>query len=162
MTTNARREGFLQAVADTSHAMYRVALCMLRNPDDAQDAVSEALEATWRRVDHIKAPAALPAYLMRCTVNACHQALKRRKRETTLWDLEPHLPPVFEEAPVWMYLSGLPDKYRLPLLLRYSEQFGDQEIADILGMRRGTVASRLSRGLKMLKKQMEKEEMGRG
>lgn len=159
--TEATRR-FTQAVEERKHAMYRVALMMLRNPDDAQDAVSDALEATWRRILNIRSLDALPAYLMRCTIHACHAALRRRKRETTAEDIADRLPPALPETPVWMYLGGLAHKYRLPLQLRYGEGMSDQDIADILRLPRGTVSSRLSRGLRMLKQQIDKEEQGRG
>ena len=106
-----------QAVEERKHAMYRVALMMLRSPDDAQDAVSDALETTWRRILNIRNLDALPTYLMRCTINACHAVLRKRKRETTAEDVSAWLPPALPETPVWMYLGGLPHKYRLPLQL---------------------------------------------
>lgn len=162
MLPNSQQDCFLEAVANTRHAMYRVALIMLRNPSDAQDAVSDALEATWRRIDKIRSLEALPSYLMRSTINACHKVLRQRKRETTMTDLTPYLPPTQEEVPVWMYLSHLKEKYRLPLLLRFSEGYTTQQIAGILGLPRGTVTSHISRGLKMLKQQIEMEEKGRG
>ena len=153
---------FTQAVEERKHAMYRVALMMLRSPDDAQDAVSDALETTWRRILNIRNLDALPTYLMRCTINACHAVLRKRKRETTAEDVAAWLPPALPETPVWMYLSGLSHKYRLPLQLRYGEGMSDQDIASILRLPRGTISSRLSRGLRMLKQQIDKEEQGRG
>ena len=153
---------FTQAVEERKHAMYRVALMMLRSPDDAQDAVSDALETTWRRILNIRNLDALPTYLMRCTINACHAVLRKRKRETTVEDVSAWLPPAQPETPVWMYLGGLPQKYRLPLQLRYGEGMSDQDIASILRLPRGTISSRLSRGLRMLKQQIDKEEQGRG
>ena len=162
MPPETRKDWFLEAVADTKHAMYRAALIMLRNPMDAQDAVSDALEATWRQMDRIRDLNALPSYLMRSCINASHKVIRRRRRETTLDDLTPYLPPAQPEIPVWIYLSHLPDKYRLPLLLRFGEGYSDQQIASIMGLPRGTVSSRLSRGLKVLKQQIEMEEKGRG
>ncbi len=162
MPSATQQDCFLEAVANTKHAMYRVALIMLRKPMDAQDAVSDALEATWRRIEKIRDLKALPSYLMRSTINASHKVLRQRKRETTHHDLSLVLPPTQEEVPVWMYLGHLKEIYRLPLLLRFSEGYSAQQIAGILGLPRGTVTSRITRGLKMLKQQIEMEEKGRG
>lgn len=57
-----------------------------------------------------------------------------------------------------MYLSALDDKYRIPLMLRYSENQPNTEIAKILHLPTGTVSSRIARGLNILRNQMEKEE----
>ena len=162
MPSEERKAWFAQTVEDKKHTLYRVALLMLKSSADAQDAVSEAVEATFRRLDRLRNDQALPSYLMRSCINASHKVIRRRRRETTLDDLTPYLPPAQSEIPVWIYLSHLPDKYRLPLLLRFGEGYSDQQIASILGLPRGTVSSRLSRGLKVLKQQIEKEEKGRG
>jgi RNA polymerase sigma-70 factor (ECF subfamily) len=160
--SDTRRDSFLKAVEARKHSMYRVALMMLRHPADAEDAVSDAVEITWRRLHSIRDLEALPAYLMRSTINACHAVLRKRRRETAMDALEQYLPPVQEETPVWMYLGNLKERYRLPLLLRFSENMSDRQIAQILKVPRGTVSSILSRGLKMLREQIEKEEKGCG
>ena len=162
MPSEKRKVWFAQTVEEKKHSLYRVALTMLRSTEDAEDAVSDAVEATWRQLDNIRIDQALPAYLMRSTINACHANLRKRKRETAADDLEPFLPPMQTETPVWMYLSGLKDKYRLPLMLRFSENMRDEEIAAVLRIPRGTVSSHISRGLNILRKQIEKEEKGRG
>ena len=157
-----RKVWFIKTVEDKKHSLFRVAQLMLRRTADAEDAVSDAVEATWRHLDSVRSDDALPAYLMRSTINACHANLRKRKRETATDDPEPFLPPVHPETPVWMYLSGLKEKYRLPLMLRFSENMADEEIAAVLHLPRGTVSSHISRGLKILREQIEKEEMGRG
>ena len=65
-----------------------------------------------------------------------------------------------EENPdsVWSYVHHLPEKYRLPLLLRYGEDWPLQDIARMLKLPKGTVSARLSRGLKMLRQELQEEE----
>ena len=162
MPSDTQKTQFIEAVTGTKHAMYRVALMMLRRPADAEDAVSEAVEAAWRNLEKVRDLDALPAYLLKSTINAAHKALRGWKRESTTEHLETLLPSAHPETPVWMYLGGMKEKYSLPLLLRYSEGLSDQEIAGILRLPRGTIASRLSRGLKMLKQELDREEKGRG
>ena len=52
-------------------------------------------------------------------------------------------------------LSALPSKFRLPLLLRYFDDLSYEEMAVALGCSMGTVASRLSRGHRMLASKLE-------
>lgn len=162
MSPNQRTDLFIQTVEQCKHTLYRVALSMLRTDADAQDAVSDALEATWKNLNNIRSMDALPSYLVRSTINACHAILRRRKRETATEDVSIHLQPEVEQSPVWMYLGGLKERYRLPLLLRYSEHMPDKDIAAALRLPLGTVSSRINRGLKILQEQMMKEEEGRG
>ena len=162
MPSEDRKAWFVQTVEGKKHSLHRVALIMLRRTADAEDAVSDAVEATWRQLDNMRSDDALPANLMRSTIIACHAILRKRNRETATDDLETFLPPAQAETPVWMYLSGLKEKYRLPLALRFSENMRGEEIAAVLRIPRGTVSSHISRGLKILRKQIEKEEKGRG
>ena len=151
-----RTSVFVDAVQATRERMYRVARMMLRTDADAEDAVSTATMIAWKQLPRLRNLDALPAYLTRCTVNAARAALRRRKRET-LMDAA-HLPERStqsgKDTPVWMYLQRLPEKYRLPLALRYGEDLS----LKILRIPCGTVSSRASRGLAMLRKELEKEE----
>jgi RNA polymerase sigma-70 factor (ECF subfamily) len=47
-------------------------------------------------------------------------------------------------------VSALPPKFRLPILLRYFEDYSYEEMSITLNCSMGTVASRLSRGQKLL------------
>ena len=48
-------------------------------------------------------------------------------------------------------LLALPDAYRTPLVLRFYEELGYEEIAEILKVEEGSARSRVSRGLSLLK-----------
>ena len=154
-----RTSVFVDAVQTTRERMYRVARMMLHTDADAEDAVSTATMIAWKQLLRLRSLDALPAYLTRCTVNAARTALRRRKRET-LMDAA-HLPErpaqSGKDTPVWMYLQRLPEKYRMPLALRYGEDLSLKDTAEILRIPCGTVCSRASRGLAMLRKELEKE-----
>lgn len=149
---------FTAVVIQRQQGLYRLALMMLRNVQDAEDAVAQAMENCWRKMGRIRQEDALSAYLTRCVVNTCRDMLRKRKRETVTDNLEIFVQPQKAETPVWMYLSALDDKYRIPLMLRYSENLPNTEIAKVLYLSTGTVSSRIARGLNILRNQMEKEE----
>ena len=155
-----RTSVFVDAVQAMRERMYRVARMMLHTDADAEDAVSTATMIAWKQLPRLRSLDALPAYLTRCTVNAARAMLRRRKRET-LMDAA-HLPErpaqSGKDTLVWMYLQRLPEKYRMPLALRYGEDLSLKDTAEILRIPCGTVSSRASRGLAMLRKELEKEE----
>ncbi len=72
---SSREQAFVAAVQATSHQMYRVAMGLLHAPQDAEDAVSCAVEATWKQLWRIRKEEALPAYLIRSTANAAKMEL---------------------------------------------------------------------------------------
>ncbi len=51
-------------------------------------------------------------------------------------------------------ISQLKPKFRMPVLLKYVEGLSYEEIADVLGCSKGTVASRLNRGHKELARRL--------
>lgn len=141
-----RTSVFVDAVQATRERMYRVARMMLHTDADAEDAVSTATMIAWKQLPRLRSLDALPAYLTRCTVNAARAAhLPERPAQSG------------KDTPVWMYLQRLPEKYRMPLALRYGEDLSLKDTAEILRIPCGTVSSRASRGLAMLRKELEKE-----
>ena len=149
---------FIETVQARRQAMFRVAFSLLRSGADAEDAVSAAVESTWRHLPRIRTKEALPAYLMRSVINAAHDELRRRKRTVPIEPLENVLEAPEPGRGIADYVAGMDEKYRLPLLLKYDEEMQEKEIAVILRIPRGTVSSRIARGLEMIRKDMKKED----
>ena len=157
---NDRDARFAETAEAMSLSMYRLARGMVRTDADAEDAVSTAIVTAYAHLDRLRNPNALPGYLMRCAVHACHAILRRRKREISTDDLE-FLSTTYQmETPIWMYVANLPEKYKLPILLRYGEGLTLEDTARILRIPKGTVSSRCSRGLNILKKELTEEGPG--
>ena len=126
--TPAQRTRFAQTVVDCRPGMYRIALGMLRSPADAEDAVSAAIVTAYARLHALRNESALPAYLMKCTVNACRAALRKRKRELPTQNMAIYESSAPEGDNVWEYLHALPEKYRLTddgLWFEYLDENGD-------------------------------------
>lgn len=151
---------FVEAVRSSRMTMYRAALAILRSPFDAEDAVSSAVEATWKQLYRIRDLNALPAYLIRSAVNAAKSETRRKKKTVPTCDFESFEIPFVDETPLSHYVNGLKDKYRVILLLKYGENLTEDEIAFILHLPRGTVSSRVHRALETLRKEMQEEETG--
>ena len=90
--------------------------------------------------------------------NAAHDQLRRRRHTTPLEPLENVLEAPQADRGIADYLTALEEKYRLPLLLKFDEEMQEKEIAAVLHLPRGTVSSRIARGLEMLRKEMNREE----
>lgn len=149
---------FIDAVREKRQAMWRVAYGILRSGADAEDAVSAAVESTWRHLPRVRTKEALPAYLMRSVINAAHDELRRRKRTVPVEPLENVLAAPEADRGIADYVAEMDEKYRLPLLLKFDEEMQEKVIAAVLRLPRGTVSSRISRGLEMIRKDVKKEE----
>lgn len=150
---------FLAAVRENRDKMFRIAMSLLHAPADAEDAVSSAVESTWKHLHAIRNPEAVSAYLVRSVINTAKSELRRRKPRVPLENVEHLLASDTGSDPLFEYICGLEEKYRLPLVLRMQEKMTDREIAAALHIPRGTVSTRINRALKILKEQMTKEDM---
>ena len=149
---------FLETVRENRDRMFRIAMSLLHAGADAEDAVSAAVEATWKHFHSIRNPEALSAYMTRSVVNAARDELRRRKRTVPLETVEQTLTAEDRTDPLFEYICELEEKYRLPLILRIQERMTEKEIAAALRIPRGTVSTRINRALTILKEQMSKEE----
>ena len=139
--------------------MWRVAYNILHSDADAEDAVSCAVESVWKHLPRIRTKEALPAYLMRSVINAAHDELRKRRHTTHIEPLENVLEAPKADRGISDYLTALDEKYRLPLLMKFDEEMQEKEIAAALHLPRGTVSSRIARGLNMIRKEMKEEEV---
>jgi RNA polymerase sigma-70 factor, ECF subfamily len=134
--------------------LWGVAVRTLNHPEDAADAVQEALIAAYRRADTYRGDASVRTWLHRIVVNACIDRIRHdRSRPTVPWperDLPARRPdPVAELATrmaVGEALAALPVEQRLAIVLVDVEGWSVAEAAEILDIPGGTVKSRCARG----------------
>ncbi len=143
--------------------MLRLALSILRHPQNAEDAVSTAVITAYRKLHTLRDDAALKPWLMRITARCCYDQLRRGKRETTLAEPLDNASEPFEEpldGTLLDLLERLPQGQRQVLVLYYYENFSTAEIAHILGLPRTAVSMRMSRARTRLKELLKEEEDG--
>lgn len=152
-------ETFLCDAMDAhGNAVYRLALCRLQNVADAEDIFQDVFLGLLKENDveqwsseHLK------AWLLRVTINCCHNLARNRIRRQTL-SLEevPELTSDVTESDneLWEALGRLPAKYRIVVLLYYVEGYKTEEIAKLMECPAATVRSRLHRGRQKLKEMM--------
>ena len=147
----------IEALYDRYAAMlYRLALSMLRRPEDAEDAVQSVFEKYMLRPRLFLSPEHEKAWMLRVTINQCKDALRRRNLRRSI--------PLEETAEIGVWdshsevldaLQQLPEEYRMPLLLYYYEDCQVSEIAKALGIGPSAVKMRLKRGREKLKEMLE-------
>ena len=157
-----KEQAFINAVRGRREQMYRIALGFLRNSQDAEDAVSDAVEATWKSLKRIRNADALPAYLIRCTINAARYQLRKRHKTQSAEQFSEFFAAGESGDPIINYLSGMKERDQLLLILKYQENLREKEIASILHIPRGTVSSRTITLLKRIKAELLEEESDNG
>jgi RNA polymerase sigma-70 factor (sigma-E family) len=124
--------------------------------DAAQTALAKA-HRSWRRISKADAP---EAYVRRMTVNEVlnHHRRASSRRESARAELPDGVLEADDPASrdeVWQAVLTLPPRQRAVLVLRYYEDLTEQEIADTLGCRPGTVKSQASDALSSLRTRLD-------
>lgn len=158
-TQDDTRTRFAAAVTTHRRAMYRAARALLSSDADAEDAVSEATLRAWQAFGRLRDEKALKGWLIKITVNCAHEHHRKTARLTYTDDLEPLAGGAEDKHgfPLWDAVCALPEDYRVATVLFYYEDMTTAEIAKVLGVREGTVRSRLSRARSRLRTLLEEE-----
>lgn len=130
--------------------LWGVALRTLGHPDDAADAVQEALVAALRRADSYRGEASVSTWLCRIVVNGCIDRLRRARPTVPLPDhAQPRPDPagaVTTRLAVDAALLTLPPEQRVAIVLVDVQGWPVAEVAQLLEVPVGTVKSRCARG----------------
>jgi RNA polymerase sigma factor (sigma-70 family) len=124
--------------------LYRFLVVRLRNESDARDALQETLTSAWRGLSGLRQREKFWPWLLAI---AARQAATTARRRPPREDYDVELLTTDDEHTVEIRdaLQRLPAKSREILVLRYALQLSEAEVAELLGIRVGTVKSRSAR-----------------
>lgn len=162
-----------------------VASRILRNEEDAREAVQDAFLSAFKSLDGFDGAARLSTWLHRITLNAALMKLRRRQRHPEQ-PIEPLLPGFLEDghqadpAAPWQEsavqllvrqetrelvhrcIDRLPEAYRTILVLRDIEELDTEEAARLLVVSTGVVKTRLHRARQALRSLLDPYFRGEG
>jgi RNA polymerase sigma-70 factor (ECF subfamily) len=137
---------------------YRIAYAILGDAHSAEDVTQEAMLSLLASIDRFDPRRAFEPWLHRIVTNRALDWLRRRDRRA---EVSPALTPSIGEPATDPALSAalatLSPEHRAVVVLRHIGGYGTNEISRMLGLRRGTVGSRLRRGLDQLRAQLEED-----
>jgi len=145
------------------HAQDGIRLAYLLTGDWAlaEDLVQDAFARLVGRLQHLRDPGALGAYLRRAIVNLATSHFRHRRVERAYLEREAAAPSRednpnedLDEA-MHAVLLRLPQRQRAAIVLRFYEDLSDVQTAEILRCPPGTVRSLVSRGMKTLRSELE-------
>ncbi|HKF84150.1 MAG TPA: RNA polymerase sigma factor [Candidatus Limnocylindrales bacterium] len=158
---------------------YAIALRILGDPHDAEEIAQDALVRAYgalggyepQRIRELR----LRAWLATIVVNLCRNRVRRRPLPTTPLGplVEAGREPAASDATdpshaaaatadrehLAALLAALPERYRIPVVLRHVDDLSYAELAEVLGRPEGTVKAQVSRGLAMLRAAIPANEL---
>ena len=155
-------------VSQHQEPVYRLAYLLLGDPDDAQDVAQDAFIRATHALDRFDAQRPLRPWLLRIASNLAHNrrrsigrylaALRRFSQENPgAFYVDDDSFRTEESAALWQALQRVKLHFREVIYLRYFLEMSEAETAEVLGVARGTVKSRLHRALNQLREIIEQE-----
>jgi len=140
--------------------VFSLCLRIMRNREHALDAVQETFITVFRKAHMYNGESAFSTWLYRVATNTCYDQLRKHKRRRTEAIPEGRDPAdqhaqdefaAIELRPeLTSALSGLPEEFRIAVVLSDVEGFPLADVAELLDIPVGTVKSRVFRGRKLL------------
>lgn len=156
-----RRMEFCEQIKTYKYQLYIVANTILKNEEDAQDAVCNAILKGYEHLEQLKSPHKFKSWMITITKNEALQMKRKRIQLPGDEKVEAMLEPVQENYnELWDVVQSLKEEYRLVIVLFYYNDLPIKDISKILEIPLGTVKSRLNRGREILKRELEGKEEG--
>jgi RNA polymerase sigma-70 factor (ECF subfamily) len=170
-------EAFEELVATYARRLYSVSMRILRNPQDAEDAVQETFLKAFQTIEDFREESSLYTWLYRIV---CNQSLMklRQQRQHPVIPIEPYLPSFergqhsdqiqdWNRAPDFAVRSQelaeflekciqeLPEDYRLAYILKDVEKLSEDHVCQILGVTKPAMKNRVHSARLVIRKRIE-------
>jgi RNA polymerase sigma-70 factor, ECF subfamily len=157
------REAFRLLFETYQHKVYSISLYYFKGDETtARDVTQGIFLKLMTKIEQFRRDAEFTTWLYRMVVNACMDEQRKRRRFLPFGDgfmsghdagkksQEERYERIELADSVKAAIGELRPKLRLPILLKYVEGLSYDEMAEVLGCSKGTIASRLNRGHKVL------------
>jgi RNA polymerase sigma-70 factor (sigma-E family) len=154
-------DAFNDFVASQAESLMRCAYLMTGRRADAEDAVQATLLKVYLAWHRIERREAVGAYARKALLHEVLAARRGPLRRLWVTDRPPEIAQSADDGQVetrdllHTALLQLPAKQRAVIVLRYYEDLTEQQTADLLGVRLGTVKQHASRGLARLRQELD-------
>lgn len=159
------RDAFRLLFEAYKNRVYSIALYFFGGDEAlAADVTQQVFLKLFTRITQFRSESDFTTWLYRVATNTCVDEQRKRRRFLPFGDAFPtHEPRVPEDdalartevsAGVQEAIAALKPKLRVAILLKYFEELSYEEIAEVLNCSKGTVASRLNRGHKILARRL--------
>lgn len=150
MARKGNQDAFTQLILSHEKTLSRVAMSLLKNPEDAADAVQDTILAAWQSLENLRQVRYFKTWLVRILINKCYHigALRSKHSHSQLEGaLDCSEQPDWDQAlDVRSALGSLREEDRLILGLHYYDGLSVREIAEALEVSEDCVKQRLYRG----------------
>ncbi len=156
---------FCNKIEELKNSMYAVAMGLLQNESDAEDAIQNTIMSAYRFFDTLSVFEKFKPWILKILTVECYKILKKRKSVCCYNDEIDNIETEFNEndiietkITVWEAVCSLNEKYRVVVILFYYEELSIKDISKILNENQTTIKKRLQRAREKLKEILKEED----
>lgn len=169
LTLEGQSAAFEEILRRYERQVYSLALRMMSNQEDANDVAQEIFIKIYNALPRFDSERKFFSWMYKIALNVCYTALKKRPPENTTLDniidfaplipdrgVQPEIYSEMQETKgfVQQAISELPEKFKVPIILRYMHELSYQQIAEVMDLPVSTIETRLYRGKAILQKRL--------
>ena len=140
--------------------LYKVAIAMTKNDDDALDCIQEAILQAYISIKDLRQDEYFKSWLIKILINKCNALLKKNKKILNL-DVsitENDKVEQSEKLELKDSINNIDSDLKIIVILYYYEDMSIKDISESLNIPQGTIKSRLSRARSKLKEMLSIDE----
>lgn len=139
------KAAFVRIIEENKASMYRVAVSILNNEQDVEDAFQNTIIKAYEGIGSLKKNEYFKTWLIRILINECNAILRSNKKIVHVEEFDDKASNDFSNLELTNAVNSLDEDLRVVTTLFYFEDIPQKDIANILSIPEGTVRSRLSR-----------------
>ncbi|MCH5266494.1 MAG: RNA polymerase sigma factor [Lachnospiraceae bacterium] len=148
---------FIEEITANKNQMYMVAFSILKNHEDAEDVVQDALLTAFEKLYTLKDDDKFKSWMMKVVVNQAKMHIRKNTHTVYVESVENILEKsaAEEREDIWEIVLSLKSELSTAVILYYAQGYSINDISKIMNIPSGTVKSRLSKARELLKKKWE-------
>ena len=144
---------FCDNIKNLENGMYRLSYSILKNEEDAQDAVQEAIYNAYKNLETLKNKRKFKSWIYKIVTNTSFEILRNKKNYIDIEqeNIAAEKIDIDTNLTLWKAVQGLEQPYRTTITLFYYEDMSIKEISEITGSKVDAIKKQLSRGRDKIK-----------
>ena len=160
---NGDSDAFSKLIEIVKYKLYKTAMAILKNDDDACDAIQETLLKAYQKITGLKNNDFFTSWIIRILINNCYDIIRKNKKivyldENLADEKDTYYDLYSQESSLEYVLNSIDKDLKLVTIFYYYDGLSVNEISDILNIPEGTVKSRLSRAREKIYSILKEEE----
>lgn len=155
MFSTEKTDWFCKKINKLKDDMFAISVCILKNRDDAEDAIQNTLLITYEHLDELKSPNKFKPWIIKILTRECYKIYNKKIYHLDIDEVNCADEKNFDietKISLWNIIQSLNTNYRTVIMLFYFEDMSISDIANALDISEDNAKKRLSRARAALKK----------